>query len=180
MIHIINQIKTWCIGKQWWWRLPILLWFVYELKINLQDPMKCVFHLLNLPIHELGHLIFGLTRNEFFSYLGGSLIQLLAPIVGMWNFWKQEDFFAIALCFGWLSTNLFSVAAYIHDARSMQIPLVSISGGEPIHDWNYILSHLGVLSFDHLIAGFVWVLAILSMLVCYVSGSWILYRMFKG
>jgi len=29
-------------------------------------------------------------------------------------------------------------------------------------------------SFDHLIAGFVWLLAVLSMLICFLTGGWLL------
>ena len=113
----------------------------------------------------------------FLVFIGGTLTQLLAPIFGMWNFWKQEDFFALALCFGWLSTNLFDVSFYMADARTMQLDLASLGFGEPIHDWNYIFSHIGVLPYDHLIAGFVWLLAIVSMLICFIAGSWLLWQM---
>ena len=34
-------------------------------------------------------------------------------------FWKQRDLFAIAVAFAWLGTNLFEVATYAADARTM-------------------------------------------------------------
>jgi hypothetical protein len=179
MHELIEQAKTWCVGKQWWWRVPLLLWFLFELKVNLQNPSSSIFHLLNLPIHEIGHVIFNYTGVMFLAIAGGTILQLVAPMFGMWNFWKQQDFFAMALCLGWLSTNLFGVAVYMADARTMQLNLVSLSSGDTIHDWNYIFSHMGLLPYDHLISGFVWLLALLSMLTCYVVGGWLIWQMIK-
>ena len=108
---------------------------------------------------------------------GGTITQLSAPLYGMWNFYKLKDFFATALCFGWLSTNLFDVSAYMADARAMQLHLVSLQGGEPVHDWNYLFGRMGLLPYDHCIAGFVCFLAVLSMLMCFLTGAWLLWQM---
>lgn len=63
------------------------------------------------------------------------------------------------------------------DARTMQIDLVTVGGGEAKHDWNYLFGHMGLLPYDHVIAGFVWFLAVLSMLFCFYSAGWILWQM---
>ena len=177
MIELIYQAKMWCRGKPWWWRLPLLLWFIFELKINLQNPSASIFHLLNLPIHEMGHVIFHYTGMMFLMVAGGTITQLAAPLYGMWNFWLQKDFFAIALCFGWLSTNLFDISVYMGDARSQSLQLVSLGSGEPLHDWHYLLGHMGLLPFDHFFAGTVWLIALLSMLFCFAAGGWLLWQM---
>jgi hypothetical protein len=101
----------------------------------------------------------------------------------MWNFYRQKDFFALALCFGWLSTALFDVARYAGDARAMVIPLVAPFGGgdEGVsHDWNYLLGQLGILEFDQAVAFVFRSLAVVSMLVALGGASWLLWQMMLG
>ena len=50
------------------------------------------------------------------------------PVLSMAMFWRQRDFFAIAVCFGWLSENLFDVATYAGDARSRHLHLITPGG----------------------------------------------------
>ncbi len=174
---LIDQAKTWCVGKQWWWRSLLLVWFGFVFVGLLQNPNNSnLFGPFNLCIHEMGHLIFAWS-GQFLQFAGGTIVQLAAPIFGMWNFYRQKDFFAITLCFGWLSTNLFNVSYYMADARAMQIALVSIGGGDGGHDWNYLFGHMGLLQYDHSIAGFVWVLAVLSMLVSFFCGGCLIWTM---
>lgn len=154
-----------------------MLGFAFVFAGDLRDPNSGdLLYPLNLGIHEMGHLIFSWC-GQFLMVAGGTITQLAAPLFGMWNFYRQEDFFALTLCFGWLATNLLNVSRYMADARSMDIPLLSVGGGDVIHDWNYLLGHMGLLPFDHLLAGFVWCLGILSMLVCFVAGGWLLWQM---
>ncbi|UCC95955.1 MAG: hypothetical protein JSW40_04195, partial [Candidatus Omnitrophota bacterium] len=56
------------------------------------------------------------------------------------------------------------------------LPLVSPFAGAMIHDWNYLLSRMGLLAYDARIAFFIRVGAVLSMLVCLVSGGWLLWQ----
>ncbi len=177
---LYQESLAWCRGQKWQWRLPILVWFAYVLFRSLSDPdYESVLGPLNLGIHELGHLLFGIF-GEFIGILGGTLLQCLAPVAGMINFYRQKDFFAIALCFGWLSTNFFNVARYLGDAQSMELPLVSVMGNQdPIHDWNYLLSRTGLLQLDWLIAFLIRIAGVLSMLACLVIGAWLLFMMYK-
>ena len=133
---------------------------------------------LNFGIHELGHVVFR-PFGEFVMILGGSLFQCLVPVIAFAMFVKQGDYFAQAFAFGWLSTNLFSVATYCADARSMLIPLLSIGGGDVYHDWNYILDRLGLLRFDHALAFLMRVAAVVSMLVFLGVGSWLVSIMIR-
>lgn len=175
---MINHVRSWCVGKQWWWRICVLGFFVYVfwgLMRNFND--YHVFRPLNLGIHELGHLIFG-WAGQFIAAAGGTFTQLAAPVYGMWNFYKQNDYFAIALCFGWLSTNLFEISLYMNDARAMQLPLVTVGdSGNVVHDWNYLFTQMGVLQSDHIIGGFFWFFGILAMLICLCAGCWMIWNM---
>jgi hypothetical protein len=131
---------------------------------------------INLGIHELGHMVFGLLGQSI-SVAGGTIFQLALPVFAGFNFFRQRDFFAIALSFGWLSTNFFNIATYVADARRQELPLVSIGGGAVWHDWEYMLSGMHILQYDTLIAGFIRLLAVLSMLVCFAAGTWLLWQM---
>ena len=94
---------------------------------------------------------------------------------------RQEDYFSGSLCLGWLSTNLFNVSVYMADARSMELQLVAPFGVDNVvHDWNFLLERFGLLSYDHTIAGMVWLLAVLSMLAGLVAGGWLLWQMARS
>lgn len=178
LISLKDEAIDWCKGKNWMVRLPFLLWFVYVLVRHLLDPMYAsILGPLNLGIHELGHIIFGF-MGQFLGVAGGTIFQLFVPIFAVFNFSRQNDFFSIALSFGWLSTNLFSVATYVADARALELPLVSpFAGDSVVHDWEYLLSTMNVLEYDMVIGSIFRVLAVISMLVCFIAGAWLLLRM---
>jgi hypothetical protein len=176
------EMMEWCRGRWWIPRLLFLFWFAYMLVRYIADPAyRAIFGALNLAIHEIGHILWS-PFGEFMGFLGGSLTQCLAPLVSMLLFYRQRDFFAIAFCFGWLSTNLHEVSVYIDDARTQALPLVTPGGGEPMHDWFYLLNRLGLLQMDHAIAFMVRGLGVLSMLVFLVVGGyqcWLMFRLPK-
>ncbi|MFA6216550.1 MAG: hypothetical protein WDL87_02745 [Candidatus Omnitrophota bacterium] len=177
-----QEAFEWCKGRSWLIRLPLLVWFAYCLARYLMNPLyHSVFDLLNLGIHELGHMIFAFL-GEFIGVWGGTLAQCLVPVFAVFNFYRQKDFFAISLSFGWLAINLFGVATYLGDARAMDLPLVSPFGSDNpiIHDWNYLLTRLGVLRFDAVFAGGLRIIAVMVMLVCLGSGAWLLWQMYNN
>ncbi|MDD5730718.1 MAG: hypothetical protein PHN57_06290, partial [Candidatus Omnitrophica bacterium] len=177
----LNDARAWCRGKNWFVRLPLLFWFFYLLLRHLSNPgYGSVLSFLNLGIHELGHPVFSILGN-FLGMAGGTIAQLAVPVAGIFNFYRQRDYFAIAACFGWLSTSFFDVARYASDARAMELPLVNPFGAEiVIHDWNYMLGKLGLLNFDTAIGFFFKGLAVLSMSACLGFGGWLLWRMFSA
>lgn len=176
--ELMGRAKDWSVGKAWWWRLPFLLWFGYILVLHVKDPRyTSILGSFNLGIHELGHLLFGWCGKTL-AILGGTIAQLAAPVLGIWNFLRQEDYFSCSLCLGWLSTNLFNVSMYVADARSMELPLVAPFGVDKvIHDWNFLLDKFGLLAYDHAIAGAIWLLAVLAMLAGLIAGGWLLWQM---
>ena len=179
LVSLRDDAVEWCRGRNWWVRLPLLLFFVYVLARHLSDPLyTSILSPLNLGIHELGHLIFSFT-GEVLMVVGGTLLQLTIPILAIFNFRRQNDFFAMALSFGWLSTNLFSVATYVADSRKLELPLVTLFGGDNvIHDWEYLLFKMNLLVYDQLIAGIFRAFGVISMLICFLAGVWLLWQMF--
>jgi hypothetical protein len=115
----------------------------------------------NVPIHEAGHIIFGLLGAKI-GLWGGTLMQLLMPALFTVYFAKRREVAGTAFSAFWFGENLLNIARYVADARALSLPL--IGGGE--HDWNLILSDLGLLPYDLRIAEAVrflgWVIMILA------------------
>ncbi len=175
-----SEAVEWCRGRSWAPRVPLLAYFAYALVRHWADPMYADwFKPLNLGIHELGHFLFR-PLGMFLSIAGGSVTQCLVPVLSMAMFRRQGDWFAIAVCFGWLSLNLFDVATYAADARSLSLPLVSPGGGEVYHDWNYLLEKLGLLRWDGAIAFLMRTAATAAMAAGLAGGGWLLWRMARG
>ena len=91
------------------------------------DAMGGPLHGINLAIHETGHFVF-LPFGETMSFLGGSLFQVLLPLVFVGYFLKERDPFAAGVALWWVGLNLWDVSPYIADAQAQMLPLVG--GGE--------------------------------------------------
>ncbi|OHE79406.1 MAG: hypothetical protein A3G75_01575, partial [Verrucomicrobia bacterium RIFCSPLOWO2_12_FULL_64_8] len=125
-------------------------------------------HNVHLVFHEAGHAIFGVFGNEFLQFAGGTLGQLLMPVVLLVAFrWKNRDAFGAALAAWMLGQSLVDCAPYINDARTLGLTLVGGHTGQEVegHDWEYLLTHLNLLHKDVFIAHYVllagrWVMAL--------------------
>lgn len=159
-----------------------MLWifFLYIFIRHLADPgYGSIFSGINLGIHELGHVVLSFMP-MFITIAAGTIFQLLAPIASVFIFLRQNDYFAVSVSFGWLSTSFFGVAKYAGDAEKMLLPLVSPFGGEDIiHDWNYMLSKLGMLSLAPAVSGLFWLAAFICMAAALLWGGYLLLIMFK-
>jgi hypothetical protein len=102
---------------------------------------------VNLPIHEAGHPIFGLL-GETIGIWGGTIMELLVPLIFAVYFASRGETPGAAFSAFWFGENFVYIAVYIADARALALPLVG--GGE--HDWNTILSGMGLLQQDKTIA----------------------------
>jgi hypothetical protein len=116
---------------------------------------------VNLVFHEAGHVIFSL-GGEFIGIFGGSLMQVLIPVVCGVALLQRGDPFGVALCGLWTGQSMVNVAIYVGDARQLALPL--LGGEHVIHDWNYLLGRLGLLEWDRFLAGVITLLAVLTML----------------
>lgn len=175
-----DEVVSWAEGRLWWARVPLLLYFVYVGIRHFGDAeYTSLFGGINLGIHEAGHLAL-LWAPQFVAAFGGTLFQCAAPVVAAVLFLRQPDFFAVPICGAWLSTNLYSVATYMADAREMSLPLVSVGGGDADHDWNSMLGALGLLGWDKGLAALVRVLAFATMWGSIAAGAWILFLMAKA
>ncbi len=102
----------------------------------------------NLAIHEAGHPIVGLLVRNLAVY-GGTIFQLLFPLIFAGHFWWQRHGLGWAVTMVWFGENLLNIGRYMADARAHELPLVG--GGE--HDWTEIFNRWGVLQWDTRIGG---------------------------
>lgn len=140
----------------------ILLLFFYMMNASFNMYTKDTWSLIqhvNLIFHEAGHVIFFLFGN-FIYILGGTLGEILIPLIIAGYFFIQKD--AVGTGFGlwWLSTALWSVSIYARDARTQALPLL---GGDNVgHDWTNMLLDLGLLRYDQIIGNIFLILSIFT------------------
>jgi hypothetical protein len=111
-----------------------------------------------LVFHEAGHVIFGLFGSDFLRVAGGTLGQLLMPLVLLVAFrFTNRDAFGAALSAWLLGVSLVDCAPYINDARSLALTLLGGATGREVegHDWEYLLTQLNLLNKDVYIAHYV-------------------------
>jgi len=137
-------------------------------------------HLVNLPFHEFGHILFR-PFGSFMTSLGGTLGQLLMPAVCLWVLLvKTQDPFGASVALWWFGENFLDIAPYINDARAGQLPLLGGNFGHSapygFHDWEFILTESGLLHLDRSLAGFSHFLGSAIMVLALVWGALLLYR----
>lgn len=140
-----------------------------------------LLHMVNLPFHEAGHIIFS-PFGRLITSLGGTLGQLLVPIVCAGVFLrKNRDPFAAAVASWWFGENLIDIAPYINDARAGALPLTGGNTGQSapygFHDWEYLLTESGLLHLDAQIA---WSSYLLGMAVAATSLIWASFLIWTG
>jgi len=117
---------------------------------------------INLIFHEAGHTVtffFG----QFISIASGSLFQILIPAVCCLYFYQQGQRYNASLLLFWVGQNVINVSIYARDATVMQLPL--LGGDSVMHDWNYLLSAMGMLKFTPYIADIIFIVGI-GILFC--------------
>ena len=131
------------------WTVLFLFWPMRQDVIG-----ASIIHPIDLVFHEAGHMVFS-PFGEFMTTVGGSLLQVLIPIVCWISFTttNPNPFGAAVMCW-WTGENLLDVAIYINDARALQLVLLGGHTGAEVegHDWERILQMTGGMMHDHQIA----------------------------
>jgi hypothetical protein len=123
---------------------------------------------VNLMIHEAGHVFFSWCGYTI-MILGGTLGELLVPLLcGAYFFWKREVT-ATAFCAFWFFENFLYIGTYMADARAVSLPLV----GSGEHDWETLFGQWGLLMQDQNIGGATRDLGWLGMLA---TVAWLAWR----
>jgi|ERR1051326_5740186 hypothetical protein len=121
---------------------------------------------VNLFVHEGGHIVF-MFLGQFLYVLGGSLTQIILPLLFVIYFYYTGQRYSAALTLFWVGENLLSVALYAADAVKMQLPL--LFGDSSTHDWNWLLIYTGQLHHTNGIAMTIKVIGTITILAAAVG-----------
>ena len=172
-----------------WGRAAILVgmivWGSQLMFVRIADNVagESLLHLVNLPFHEAGHVVFS-PLGSFIASLGGTLGQLLVPLVCMAALlFKTRDPFGASVCFWWFGENFLDIAPYVNDARAGELPLVGGNFGHSspygFHDWEYLLTESGLLRCDHVLAKVAHGIGSVLMILAVVWAGFLLYRQYQ-
>ncbi len=133
------------------WAVLLYLLYAAQHQLCVAELESGLFGGIIFGVHELGHLLFA-PFGDVLGAAGGSLNQLLVPVLAAWYFAHRGDRFAAAACGCWLAVSMGNLAVYIADARAESLDLVSFSPDGGVHDWTFLLERFGLLRHDVRIA----------------------------
>lgn len=162
--------------------LIFLAWGIYFMSCSLKsgEVMHSWWHGIDLVFHEAGHVIFSLF-GEFLMFLGGSLFQLLMPFMVVIAFLRQRNPFGASVGSWWVGQSLMDLAPYIGDARALDLMLLGGGTGKEIegHDWEYLLTKLGLLRYDQVLAHLAHYIGAAIILLSLAWGALLLYKQYR-
>ena len=123
---------------------------------------------VNLIIHEGGHFFFSWFGHTI-MILGGTLGELIVPLLCAAAFFWQREATGFAFALFWFFENFPYIGTYMADARTSARPLV----GSEISDWETLFTQWGLLAQDEKIGGMMRTLGWLGMLG---TMAWLAYR----
>ena len=141
---------------------------------------------IGFVVHELGHLALRIAP-PWFTVAGGTFFQLALPAGAIIMFIRQRDDAAACFAVCWLAISLVHSADYIADARIQRLDMgmsanfwsmatqQSVRPDELSHDWEYLLSSVGMLEWDRLIATCVRSFAVLIAIGATLTNGALLY-----
>jgi hypothetical protein len=101
--------------------------------------------------------------------LGGTLGELMVPLLCAAYFFTKRETPAVAFCSFWFFENFPYIGTYMADARAQALPLV----GSGDHDWGILFGQWGLLSYDTKIGGTMHFLGWTGMIA---SAAWLAWR----
>jgi len=164
--------------------LIIWSWQLISASIESNAVGNSFLHLVNLPFHEAGHIVFR-PFGAFITSLGGTLGQLLMPSIcaGVLLI-KTRDPFGASVALWWVGENFLDIAPYMNDARAGQLPLLGGNFGHSapygFHDWEYLLTESGLLQYDHMLAKAAFATGAVIMLLSLLWSGLLLVKQYKG
>jgi hypothetical protein len=136
-------------------------------------------HRVNLVFHEAGHVLF-MPFGEFLAVLGGSLGQLLMPLVVAVAFVaRHRNPFGGSVGLWWVGQSAMDLAPYVADARAGRLTLLGGFTGQDrpgYHDWERLLGTLGWMHHDLGLAAAINAAGMALMALALGWGGWLLWR----
>jgi hypothetical protein len=150
----------------------IVFYFLFLLYAAAESTGFLIIDYVNLIIHEGGHFFFSWFGHTI-MILGGTLGELLVPLLCGAYFWWKRETIAVAFCSFWFFENFLYIGTYMADARTSALPLV----GSEESDWTILFTQWGVLVRDQQIGHTMRVLGWLGM---FASVAWLAYRVYRA
>ena len=151
------------------WLVAYLLFLLYALH---SAPNFLFPDYVNLMIHEAGHLFFS-WGGKTLMLLGGTLGELIVPMLCTAFFFHKRQPYGFAFCSFWFFENFLYIGTYMADARTSALPLVNSDES----DWTILFGQWDVLVYDQKIGHTFRVLGWTGMLV---TLCWLGYRTWAG
>ncbi len=123
-------------------------------------------------VHEAGHgVCYILPCPEFLTMANGTIFQLLFPGLIAYYYYRKGNVFAAMIALFFVGFSLQYTAWYLSTAHEgLILPAhKSFLGVDAIHDFNYMLSAMGLLAYESLIAGITRFIAYLIMLAAVIG-----------
>lgn len=138
---------------------------VYFLGIAAKPMNGSFLDMVDLPLHEAGHVLLAFF-GHFISVAAGSFFQVFMPAVFVGYFVRQEKYFSASVVLFWVGQSLLNVYVYAQDAVKMELVLLGgFTGSEgSFHDWNFLLSELGMINSTDKVAGMIRLVGTLCIL----------------
>lgn len=122
-------------------------WMAYEIHT---DGMFGLLRGIVIYTHEAGHILL-IPFGEFLHIAGGTLAQLIFPLLFVGTFWLRGERYSAGITLFWLAMACSDASIYCQDAIDQNLPLL-FSGmsaseelaayGETEHDWVNMLQML--------------------------------------
>ena len=133
----------------WYGRLALLaviaIWATSVVLSRMTTP-PTLLHLTVILFHEAGHILF-MPFGEALRVAGGTLGQLLMPLVCAVALHRRGDNFGAAICLAWLGMSLVDASVYAYDAADPVLPLIGGgTGNDSFHDFIFLFERYGQLA----------------------------------
>ncbi len=132
----------------WYGRLALLamiaVWATSVLLGRMTEP-PTLLHLTVILFHEAGHIVF-MPFGESLRVAGGTLGQLLMPLVCAVALHRRGDNFGAAICLAWMGMSGADASVYAYDAADPVLPLIGGgTGSDSFHDFVFLFDRYGQL-----------------------------------
>ncbi|HSC62109.1 MAG TPA: hypothetical protein VLD35_00625 [Caldimonas sp.] len=132
----------------WYGRLALLVaiavWATSVLLGRMTEP-PTLLHLTVILFHEAGHIVF-MPFGEALRVAGGTLGQLLMPLVCAVALHRRGDNFGAAIGLAWMGMSAMDASVYAYDAADPVLPLIGGgTGNDSFHDFVFLFDRYGQL-----------------------------------